>query len=364
MLSIKEVARLTGLSTATVSRALDPRWSSRVRPETREKILAVCDSADFRPRMAGRSFVTGKSFKVGFISGDPAGDFGNPLFGRFLQGASFRLQASGYSLLLLSAPHTPEQDTKVVDFLRSGVADAYILGSALVKGRAADAVRKCRAPVLMLERQQEFPDALIIRRDPRPAFRQIWENVPARWNGKVAFCAMDSALYRYTAVRECAPEGFSLPLVKLGAGKNFMEIRNNARDAAAKIATRLGKYKLLWCSSDLAALGVKDALEQKGLRAGRDFFLVGFDNMEETTGFEAPPFLSTVDSCWEGLGNRAAAMILDSLEGRTPPSPAEFPLRYIPRASFPGDPLSEARAKAENGRRYEKLTPQHERITE
>ena len=64
MLSIKEVARLTGLSTATVSRALDPRYADRVKPSTRKKILAVCDSADFRPDAAARSFVTGKSYKV------------------------------------------------------------------------------------------------------------------------------------------------------------------------------------------------------------------------------------------------------------------------------------------------------------
>lgn len=359
MLSIKEVARLTGLSTATVSRALDPRWSSRVKAETRAKILAVCDSADFRPRMAGRSFVTGKSFKVGFISGDPAGDFGNPLFSRFIQGASLRLQSGGYSLLLLSAPHAPEQNEKVADFLRSGVADAYILGSALVRGRTADAVRKCRAPVLMLERQQEFPDALIIRRDPRPAFREIWRNIPPRWKDKVAFCAMDAALYRYNAVRECAPEGFSLPLVKLGGSKNFLEIRNDARDAAAKLIPRLRKYELLWCSSDLAALGVKDALQEEGLQAGKDFFLIGFDNMEETTRFESAPFLSTVDSCWEELGDRAAAMILGALDGRTPPSPAEFPLRYIPRTSFPGFPRRNSGIfKEEND------TPKYERITQ
>ena len=115
MLSIKEVARLTGLSTATVSRALDPRYAGKVRPETREKILAVCDSGNYRPGIAGRSFVTGKSYKVGFISGDPAGDFGNLFQGYFFQEVGFELQKAGYSLLLLCASDNEEKSNVIIN---------------------------------------------------------------------------------------------------------------------------------------------------------------------------------------------------------------------------------------------------------
>ena len=79
-LSIREIAEKTSLSIATVSRALDPRFVHKVKEETRLKILRYCNECDYRPNNAGRSLVTGKTFKVGFISGQIAGDLGDKHF--------------------------------------------------------------------------------------------------------------------------------------------------------------------------------------------------------------------------------------------------------------------------------------------
>ncbi|MBR2373115.1 MAG: LacI family DNA-binding transcriptional regulator [Lentisphaeria bacterium] len=336
MLSIKEVAKLTGLSTATVSRALDPRYAARVKPETRKKILEVCDSANYRPDMSGRSFVTGKSFKIGFISADPAGDCGNQLFGFFLHGAIFELQNAAYNLLILGSPHTPEQESQVINFLRSNVADGYIIGNSLVTDKVSEAVNNCKVPVLMLEKQLASPNSLIVRRDIKPAYREIWNDIAPEFYGKTVFCSQENIFNRYDTACECAPPGVHLPLISLQSGKNFAEIRHlTACDARKKIAV-LKKYRIFWCSSDLIALGVKDALEEIGLSMGKDFFLIGFDNMEENRNFCSTPVLSTVDSCWEKIGRLSAQMLLDAINGKISQRTVEFRLSYLRRRSFPG----------------------------
>ena len=337
MLSIKEVAKLTGLSTATVSRALDPRYAARVKPENREKILAVCDSENYRPDMAGRSFVTGKRFKVGFISADPAGDCGNQLFGFFMQGVTFELQESGFNLLLLGSRHSSGCDDRVIDFLRSNVADGYIIGTSLITDKVAKVIANCKVPVLLLEKQQtDCGEALIVRRDMKSAFREIWADISPETYKQVLFCAQERVLNRYEMARQSAPKNVDLPLLLIDSGKNFAEVRHSAYlDARRKIA-ELKQYRIFWCSSDLTALGIMDALEENNWKLGKDFFLIGFDNIEANGSFSDTPFLSTVDSCWEKIGKLSAQLLLAAIEGKVTSQTVDFQLPYIRRRSFPG----------------------------
>ena len=336
MLSIKEVARLTGLSTATVSRALDPRYAEKVRPETREKILAVCDSGNYRPGIAGRSFVTGKSYKVGFISGDPAGDLGNLFQGYFFQGAGFELQKAGYSLLLLCASDNEEKSNVIVNFLRSGVADAYIIGNTLTKGIVGQAIAECQVPVLRLSRNFSVGcNYMSIRKDLSSAYCEIWERIPVELRKYTVFCGRHAQEEKYRIAAELAPEDISLPLVEIPTGLNFAEVRKHAYLSAEQNMKKLQNYKIFWCSSDLMALGVKDALEEQGREMGKDFYLIGYDDIESLPSFSGKPFLSTVNGAWEEEGRTAARMILDALAGKRCAGECAIKLQYISRESFP-----------------------------
>jgi LacI family transcriptional regulator len=334
MLSIKEVARLTKLSTATVSRALDPRFSHKVKAQTREKILSVCDLANYRPDVAGRSIATGKSYKIGFISGAPASDCGNPIFSCFLKGVIFELQKNNYNLLILGT--TPTEENQIINFLRSNVADGYILGNSLVTPSVAEAISLCKAPVLMLENNKIIPNALVVKKNINNAFKEIWENIPKEYYNKILFCSQPVLGDRYNTALKFAPQEANLPLFTLSCGKEFPETRYLSRICALKNLDYLLKYKIFWCSSDLLALGIKDAIEENtNLVAGKDFFLIGFDNMEIKGEYSTLPFMSTVDICYEQMGQEGAKMLLDNLNGKKTSSTIEYNSIYISRQSLP-----------------------------
>ena len=336
MLSIKEVAKLTGLSTATISRALDPRYADKVRPETRKKILAVCDSGNYRPGFAGRSFVTGKSYKIGFISADPAGDFGNLFQGFFFQEAGVELQKAGYTLLLLCASDNEEKSDVIVNFLRSGVADAYIIGNTLTKGVVGQAIAECQVPVLRLSRYfSGGSNYMSIRKDLSFAYREIWGRIPLELRKYTVFCGRHAQEEKYRVAAELAPENTILPFAEIPTGLNFAEVRNHAYLSARQNMEKLQNYKIFWCSSDLMALGVKDALEEQGRGMGKDFYLIGYDNIEALPSFSGTPFLSTITGAWEEEGRTAARMILDALAGKTCAGEYAIKLQYISRESFP-----------------------------
>ena len=86
----------------------------------------------------------------------------------------------------------------------------------------------------------------------------------------------------------------------------------------------------------MLALGIRDALEETtGLVAGKDFYLIGFDNIESMGNFYETPFLSTVDNCMEKMGQLAARMLFDTLQGVQTVDCMDFSSVYIQRKSFP-----------------------------
>ena len=99
----------------------------------------------------------------------------------------------------------------------------------------------------------------------------------------------------------------------------------------------MSKAKLVWCSSDLAALGVCDTLKAHGLEPGKDIFVIGHDNLEATHDrYDSEPILSTVDPHWEKIGHIAAKFILEAVD--SPPESPQFincPATFINRKTLP-----------------------------
>ena len=134
--------------------------------------------------------------------------------------------------------------------------------------------------------------------------------------------------------------------------QNFLFHRDSAREYAEKSLDRLLKYKLLWCSSDLVALGVCDVLKAHGIVPGRDIYVVGFDNLESALGNFRESGLTTIDPNWQRGGRMLAELLLDSLEsGRSLPERTPWYPEVVYRETFPEDPGSRRRNTNETHKR-------------
>ena len=101
--TIKELARLSGVSVGTVSRALN--GYTDVRPETRERIVRLAEELDYTPAAAARSLATQRSHVVGVFleTGEGNPDLQHPFFHEVLGGLKQRIGAGGYDLLLFAS---------------------------------------------------------------------------------------------------------------------------------------------------------------------------------------------------------------------------------------------------------------------
>src|SRR5262245_11764985 len=98
--TIKELARASGVSVGTVSRALN--GYADVRPETRERIMRLASELDYTPTAAARSLVTQRSHVIGLVldTGEGHPDLQHPFFHEVIVGLKDHIGANGFDLLL------------------------------------------------------------------------------------------------------------------------------------------------------------------------------------------------------------------------------------------------------------------------
>ncbi|MBQ6473709.1 MAG: LacI family DNA-binding transcriptional regulator [Victivallales bacterium] len=325
---MQQIAELCGVSAMTVSRVFNTEKAEMVKESTRKKILAVAKKYDYHPVIIGKSFLTGKTYKVGLILDTMSVDLSSPAFSRFVEAACGELQSRNYSLVLLLAKDVKRHGGENVrELLESKVADGYILGKSMVFESLQDILRK--TPVLLLSSEEtqvsESSEYVQIYRPVLTACRTVWEMIPRELRRSVAVVAPDNRFYsqrsRADLIASAAPKGAKATNFYSSLRPGFLVDRENAAVVAEERFDELRNFKVIWGISDLYAMGVMDVFRRHGLVAGRDFHVVGFDNLEPAMP-KVKPFLTTCDWRWEEIGRLAAATVLQMIAGEKIPGNA------------------------------------------
>src|SRR5690349_21517198 len=121
---MKDIANELGLSIVTVSKVL--RDHPDISTETRDRVLKLMKELNYRPNLAARALVTGRTFSIGLV----VPDLVHPFFGEVAKGMSRRLRAKGYNLIISSSEEDPDLEQREVDQLLARRVDALIVASA------------------------------------------------------------------------------------------------------------------------------------------------------------------------------------------------------------------------------------------
>lgn len=333
MISIQQIAKRLGVSTATVSRALDPRYAHKVRPETRKKILDLCNEKGYRPTITGRSFVTGKTYKIGVILGEIEKDLGSPLFGLFMRAFCRSLQMQGYTATILYAGIDDNLTDNTIEFLQSSVADAYLLGSSFLNPKLEYAVKQSRCPIVTLKQTQNNIDGIdYVYRNLLPAYQQAWSCVRKSELNNTAFIHGLNDDSKTSALRKTAPSGACIDDITLSHNFRYRDL--DAFSEIYEMLDKLQQYSVIWCASDIIAFNICKAFCHSGLAKDKTPRVLGFDNAEETIQDTVKPFLSTIDPCWDIIGQTAAELLLNRINKKDTPPEIGVEAKLILRDTF------------------------------
>src|ERR1700687_5225790 len=145
--TIKDVARESGVNISTVSRALNDGYG--VNEQTRENVIAVAARLNYRPNRIARGLVTGRSHSLGLI----VSDIRNPFFAEVARGAEDAARSGNYDLVLCNSDLDADKQMQYVRSLLEKRVGGILMNSVAMLNREQRAQLAASAlPVVLLNR--------------------------------------------------------------------------------------------------------------------------------------------------------------------------------------------------------------------
>jgi LacI family transcriptional regulator len=335
--TIRELARLSGVSIGTVSRALN--GYADVRPETRERIMRLAEEIDYTPSASARTLVTQRSHVVGVFldTGEGHPDLQHPFFHDVLAGVQETAGAAGFDLLLFATeqPGNGYGKHSYVKRCRHHNVDGVVLMGV---DHNDDEVRRLTAstiPTVGVDVELEGLATDYVSSDNVAGATQAVQHLAALGHRRIAtihgpvdtLAGLDR-LRGYRQALDAAGLAYRDEYVCLG--DFYVETGEHA--AAALLALPEPPTAIV-AASDLMAVGALRAAADAGLRVPDDLSVVGFDDIMLAAHLQ--PGLTTLRQDKTGLGIAAARALLERISG-TPDDPSTavtLPIELVVRGT-------------------------------
>lgn len=145
--TIKDVAKLSGVSIATVSHVINQ--TKRVSASTEKKVLEAIRALHYAPDQTAKSFKTGKKNIIAFI----VPDISNNYFSNIIESLESELSKHGYSLILANTKETKEKEIRQLNYMTAGIADGIVLASTVQHYSEIEYDIPPHFPVILIDRK-------------------------------------------------------------------------------------------------------------------------------------------------------------------------------------------------------------------
>lgn len=329
--TLEDVARVAGVSTATVSRVLSK--PDVVRAATRLQVMSAVRQLDYQPDASARALASGRTHTVGCVI--PTLD--HAIFARSTQALQTTLAGAGYQLLVASHDYDPATEFKVARVLQQRGVDALVL------------VGSDHAPGLWKALLAwDKPALLTWSCDPRlPSIG--FDNKAAAWTATRHLIALghrrigvisgltshnDRARSRIEGVRLALKEaGLTLPEDRLT--EQVFKLEGGRAGLRALMAARQPPTAV-FCGNDLLATGALLEAQRMGLSVPRQLSICGIDNHELSEALD--PGLTTINLPTQDLGRITANSVLSAIAGEPIAAQSLLPFELIVRGSTAAPP--------------------------
>ncbi|MBW6437003.1 LacI family transcriptional regulator [Actinoplanes hulinensis] len=324
--TLREVAKLAGVSIATASKALNGQ--PQVRASTRDRVIRAAEQLNFSPNTLAQGLITQRSGTVGLLTSDLEGRFSIPI----LMGAEDAFGSDQTSVFLCDARGDNVREKHHLRALLSRRVDGLIVVGARPDARPS--LGELPVPVIYAYAPSEDPADLSLVTDNIGGGRLAVDHLIRHGRRRIAHITGDAtygaAQDRATgALARLTEEGLELAGDQVWFG-NWSEAWG--RGATRMLLQRDPEIDAVFAGSDEIARGVLDVLHQEKLDVPSQVAVIGFDNWNILAANARPP-LSTVDMNLEQLGRLAAQRLFTAIGGTLGSGTETVPCRLITRES-------------------------------
>lgn len=311
-ITIKDIARESNYSTATVSKVLNNK-DSNVSDKARQTILSVAKKYNFQLNRAARSLVLNKTKTIGLL----LPDISNPFFSDIAKGVEDYAYEHGYSIFI---GNSYENFDKEINYLKSmlqlNVDGILIIGIKDYTHKKNEDFMISK-PILAIDRETIYKNIISeVYTDHYAGAKKAMEYLIQNNHQKILFIPgpknSNSAEKRFKAYLDIMKsEGLNFNRKDLHFGDFTIEHGIEAINSINDIS----KYTAIFCCNDLIALGAMTALKKKKLNVPEDISLIGVDDIE-LSKISSPPLTTMKQPAYE-LGSSSCKLLIDSINNKS-----------------------------------------------
>lgn len=304
--TLEDVARAAGLSSMTVSRALNT--PQLVRPKTVEKVLAAVKATSYIPNALAGGLASRRSKLIAVV----VPQINNNMFVDTIQAISDELAVRGYHMLLCVAGYTQQTEAELVAALLSRRPDGIVLTGIHHSTDLKKVILNASVPVVEIWDLTPTPLDMLVGFSHEKVGQATAEYLLRKGYRRpgLLWTVDKRASQRKAGLCEAlARHGITDPLsVDVALPARFTSGREGLSQLLA-----LGESDVIVCSSDTLAQGAIVEAQARGMRVPQDLAVIGFGDLDFAAGNN--PAITTVSVDRKIIGQRAATLLMERIEG-------------------------------------------------
>ena len=312
LFGMKDLAEFFGVSTSTISRALNPLQQHLISSDLVTKIKEKAKEVNFTINPHASSLKSSKTKMIGVVIADIL----NPIFPPIIKGIQSRLKQEGYIAIIVFCDNNQDEALSEIKKLIAQQVDGLILTSAFIKDKGVIEALKAEVPLVLLSRTIEDSHLVDnVLNDEDYGMQLGIGHLDSLGHKEIAHFSgpnnvSPSIERRQSFVRICKEKGIIGHIYEC----KKLSINSGIR-AAREFISSNSKATAIFAGNDLIALGIMKYFQRKGVKVPEDVSVMGINNMLFSDAFS--PALTTVEIPYQDLGTYSASLILSSLENPT-----------------------------------------------
>lgn len=307
MASIREVAKIAGVSPSTVSRVMNN--TAKVDEEKKRRVLAAIEKTGFQPNELARALFKKSSKIIGVI----VPTIENPFFSEMAKAIEEEAYQNGFRILLCNSNGDVEKEKMNIQMLSQINADGLILMTH--SDKTGPIIKECSLPVVIVDRMLTGEGGIAhIESDHYTGGILATEHLIECGCENIVCIRgpqeLSSGKKRYQAYKDVCK--------KHGIKEQIVDCRYSytaGLKVAEEILEKYPKVDGIIANNDMVAISAYKVLQSKGYKVPEDIQLIGFDNIRFSRLIT--PEISTITQPIKEMGRLAVQIIIDHINGIT-----------------------------------------------
>ena len=313
MSSIKDIAKLCGVSVATVSKALNDKED--IGEETKKRIKEVARQNGYFPQYYARAIRMNKSYNLGVLFVDEAmSGLTHDYFANILNSFKVMAESKGYDITFINSNRKNRKGKTFLEHCRYRGLDGVMIACIPFENPEVIELLESNIPVVTIDYQ--FKNRICIMSDNITGMRKLMEYVISMGHKKIAYISGDKSVVtsqRLESFQNVIKEnGLEIP-EEYQLSSSYRNLEEAAMYTRQLLELSVPPTCILY-ADDYSAVGGINQIRSMGLQIPGDISVAGFDDI--FLAKQLCPRLTTVFQDSEVIGKRAAERLISLIEKR------------------------------------------------